>query len=405
MISAVNLRLLLNGNNFENMLKKDLQYLLFFVLLIGVQTALFAQKPVTSGLAEKNPNKIAVIMPFCSKQILADPNHKNAALGNACREYYQGLLMAMDSFKKSPNPIELTIYDTQGDSNVFRQILNKKEFQENTLLFGPVVRDAHPIMKAYCEKFEVYYISPFLTLTKSKIDNPYLISAYPDLGYYADFILNHIRTGGFEDENVVVFTNKSANEKIIADRMLALQKKYSDFNLKILDITKYAEYSSLFLLGKANYVIIDCDNEFLVNNTLRFLSDPTKFQGLTVYGSKKWLDFKSFNLTVWEQINVNLVNPFYVDYNNPKVKSFIASYKKHYYTEPSEYAFHGYEQGIFFINAYILYSGRMDCLLEQKPEKILCNWFKISRKDNSKGMQNTKLNLLYFDNDEMKCWD
>ena len=393
-----------------NMAKKQVSFLLLLASFALFEAKLLAQKPATSNfpaqvLPAKPAGKIALIMPFCSKQILTDPNCKNAGLGKACREYYQGMSMALDSFKNNPNPLELRIYDTQGDSNIFKQILSKKEFQENTLIFGPVVKDAHPLMKAYCEKFKVYYISPFLTLTKSKIDNPYLISAYPDLTYYADFVLNQIKSEGAWDANIVVITGKGSNDKLISSRMLALKNKFAGFTIKTLDISKYNEYSTLYQLGKPNYVFINSDNEFLVNTTLRFLSDPTQFEGITVYGMEKWLEFKSLNLPVWQQLNVNLVSPFYVNYSDPRVKDFVERYKERYYTEPTEYAFNGYEQAIVFIGAYLNNSGKMELMTEQKKEKPLSNIFKIAPKPDLKGLQNSQLNLLYFEGNQLKRWE
>src|SRR5438876_1409494 len=68
---------------------------------------------------------ICFIMPLCSRQIMDNPRHPNATLGNACLEYYQGALMALDTFRKLNINIRIRVYDTEKDSNRFRDILKK----------------------------------------------------------------------------------------------------------------------------------------------------------------------------------------------------------------------------------------------------------------------------------------
>ena len=365
-----------------------------------------AQKPLKTDNKElKNKFVISVVMPFCSKQIMADPNSKNAALGNACRQYFEGFKLALDSFNNSETPLEIRVFDSMGDSNVFKSIIAKKEFQESNLIFGPVVKDGHTMMKAYCEQFKVYNISPFLTLTKTKIDNPYLISSYPDLSYYADFILEQIKLGGWNDANVVVFMGKDANEKIIGSRMLALKNKYSGFSIKTIDISKYVEYRNSYKLDYSNHIIIDSDNEFLVNTALRYLADTNQFRDLFVYGSKKWFDFKTVNLPIWQQLNVNIINPCFIDFNDQKVKNFIENYRERYYAEPSEFAFNGYEQATYFIGYFLANNGKMEKISEMPKLKPLTNWFKIDPKAEGNGFQNTRLNMLYFEENELKRWE
>lgn len=348
---------------------------------------------------------ISVVMPFCSKQILADPKTKNAALGNACRQYYEGFKLALDSINKADFSIEIRVFDSEGDSNVFKKILNKKEFQESNLVFGPVGTQNTERIREFCERFHVYNISPFLTLTKTKTNNAYLISAYPDLSYYGDFILDQIKSGGWNDANIVVFTGKDANEKVIGARMLALKNKYSGFSIKTMDINKYADYKYAYKPDRPNHVVIDSDNEFLVNSVIKFIADTNQFNDFITYGSIKWFDFKSFNLALWQQVNLNIICPVYIDYNDPKVKSFIERYREHYYTEPAEFALNGYEQGTYFINYLLTNNGNMDKITEQIRVKPLCNWFKISPKAEGKGYQNTRLNMLYFEESQLKRWE
>ncbi len=389
------------------MLNLNSKFIACVLCLICFLPLLHAQKPAKAEAPKEIKPKyvISVVMPFCSKQIQADPNSKNAALGSASRQYYEGFKMALDSFNKSEVPIEVRVFDSQSDTNVFRQIVAKKEFQESNLVFGPVSVQNNVRLKEFCEKYKVYDISPFLTLSKTVTDNPYKISAYPDLKYYGDFILNQIKSAGWNDANVVVLTGKESNEKIIGARMLAIKNNYSGFSIKTLDISKYAEYRTLYKLDRPNHIIIDSDNEFLVSTVIKHLSDTNQFTDLYVYGSKNWFDFKIFNLPAWQQLNLNVVTPVFIDYDDPKVKNFIERYRERYFTEPSEFAINGFEQCTFFIGYFVANKGNMEKITEMNKIKPLSNWFKIDKKVEAMGYQNNRLNILYFEDNKLKRWD
>ncbi|MBC7383572.1 MAG: hypothetical protein H7296_11390 [Bacteroidia bacterium] len=389
------------------MFKLNQKCIVFVLFILWFIPGVLAQDSLITDTFKPANKKyiISVVMPFCNKQILFNPQTKNAALGNACRQYFEGFKLALDSFNKSVVPIEIRVFDTQGDSNIFKIIMNKTDFQESNLIFGPVVKDGHTMMKPFCEKYKVYNISPFLTLTKSKINNPYLISSYPDLSYYGDFILEQIKQGGWDDANVVILTGKEANEKIIAARIMALKLKYAGFTLKIIDINKYLDYCKVYRSGRPNHVIIESDNEFSVTTAMRYLADTTLFSGLITYGSKKILEFKSPDISMWQHLNLNVVSPFYIDYQNAKVKLFIERYRERYYSEPAEFAFNGYEQATFFITYFLENNGLMDKIIEKNQVKPISNWFKIRAKIEGKGLQSSKLNMLYFEDNELKRWE
>lgn len=231
--------------------------------------------------------QIGLVLPFCAKEVLENPKSKNAAVSQAAREYYQGFLLAFDSLSLKHPGLKLLVYDTKLDSAQFKKILEKKDFQNCDLIFGPIMKQGMDMMQEFSIKNKVYHVSPLLTLTKSSIDDPYLISAYPDLKYYPKFILNNIKASGEKNVNLVVFSGKENNSKIIADGFLALKANYKDISIKVLDISKYNEYTKLHKLSASNHVVLASENEYLVNSSLRLISDSSQFLGIKTWGFKK----------------------------------------------------------------------------------------------------------------------
>ncbi len=366
-----------------------------FVLVCCLWTnLLFAQKPLSETNGEKF--QIAVAMPFCGKQLMENPNHKNAAIANACRQYYEGFILALDSFKKNETPIEIKVYDTQRDTLVLRKILEKKEILNSDLIVGPVLKEGNEMMLGFCEKNKIFHVSPFLTLTKSKIENPYLISVYPDLSYYGNFILDDIVRTGDQSANIIVLSGKESNDKVLSASINSLKSKYPNYSFKNVEIGKYTDLKLAYKLGKINHIIVSSENEFLVNSALRFMADSNSFVDMQVYGLKKWLEFTSINIAQYEQLKVKIISPFYFNYADPNNKLFIEKYRERFFTEPSEYAVTGFEQASFFICSLIKQNGQLNAIEKQEKNKPLSNWFLIGRRPGGKSLQNSKLNILYF---------
>lgn len=348
--------------------------------------------------------QIAVILPFCGQQLLEDPQHKNAAIGNACRQYYEGFQLALDSFRFSDVKLECRVYDTKKDSLTLKKILTKKEVQQSNLIFGPLLKEGNVMMLDYCKKNKVYQVSPFVTLTKSSIPNPYLISAYPDLDFYADFMLEHI-AGSFDKGallNLTVISGKENNDKIIQTRIQQLKSNYPYWNIRYLDVANVTNYKDYYKLGKDNIVIVNSENEFWVGSALKHISDTTQFIDLTVYGNRKWLEFKAPNVAQMQSLKVKLVSPFYMDYQDAAVKLFIERYKERFYTEPQEHAVTGYEQGLFFIGNLIKSNGDLSKLNEEEILKVLTNYYKIRSKPSGINQLNGAMNILYFENNRLQ---
>ena len=113
--------------------------------------------------------KIALLMPFCAEEINQNPNHKNADLGNACREYYQGLLIAADSLKSAGFNIEITVFDTERDTIKFKKMLDNEAVQNADFIIGPVIKEGQLMMQSFKNKKNAFHLSPLFTFTKTKI--------------------------------------------------------------------------------------------------------------------------------------------------------------------------------------------------------------------------------------------
>ncbi|MES2382834.1 MAG: ABC transporter substrate-binding protein [Bacteroidota bacterium] len=348
--------------------------------------------------------RVALIMPFCGKQLIHSPNNKNAELANACREYYQGMLIACDTLRKAGYDIEITVFDTERDSVKFLKILNKEEVQNAHFIIGPVVKEGQLMMQNYNNKKNAYQLSPLFTFTKTKINNPKSISAYPDLSFYADYVYAHL-TNLIGTGNLIVLTGKDAADKALANRFKELSKPGAGIKVKTLELTKKAELDKLFSVDKPNTILFACDDESQINAVLNTLNDTTVDYKISTYGLRKMLDFKSIDLALWENCNMHIVTPFYVDYSKELAKKFIETYRIYYETEPSEYAIVGYDQFFYSMYVYKQTNGNLKKAHKVAAIPLMSNQFLYKEKTETQGLQNGYLNILKVSQDGLQKVD
>lgn len=356
------------------------------LFLLGWFTGLFAQNDTVI--------KVALIMPFCSQQLIQNPNHKNAELANACREYYQGLLIACDTLRRVGFNIEISVFDTERDSLKFIKILAKDEVQNAHFIIGPVVKEGQLLMQNYNNKKGAYQLSPLFTFSKTKISNEKSISAYPDLSFYADYLYSHL-TNTIGTGNLMVLTGKDNSDKILANRAKELSKPGAGIKVKVLEISKYLELPKLYSIDKPNMILFACDDEGQIGAVLTSIVDTSNNDyRISTYGLRKMLDFKSINLGLWQKSKLHLITPFFVDYRLDMVKKFIDTYRIFYETEPSEYAIVGYDQFFYCMYMYKLTNGNIKESSKQASIRMLSNFFQFKEKSGMQGLQNNNLNIL-----------
>lgn len=344
---------------------------------------------------------IPVIMPFCARQINQNPDYKHANIGNACREYYQGLLLAADSLKRKGMNIKLSVFDSEKDSLRFIKILKKEDVQQADLIFGPVTKEGELAMIPFSEQRRRFHISPLFTFTKTVINDSFMISANPDLSYYSDYLFQYL-TNHAGTCNLIVLNGKTAVDKVMGHRLKELSKAGSGISVKIMDIARYAEVKDSYQDDRPNYVLVTSDEEFLINRAIGKIIDSSGVFEVHTLGLRSWLSFKNINQGLWQQAKVTVITPFWVDYKRPLVQRFVTEYRETYHTEPSEFAFQGYDQFLYYMLLVEATKGELEKIDRQPPLRLLCNTYETGKKKNSKGWQNMHLVLLRFEDETLK---
>ena len=342
--------------------------------------------------------KIALLMPFCAQEINQNPNHKNADFGNACREYYQGLLIAADSLKNAGFNIEITVFDTEKDTVKFKKILNNDAVQNADFIIGPVIKEGQLMMQNFKNKKNAFHLSPLFTFTKTKINDERAISAYPDLTYYADYFVNYLNKNSSVG-NIIIMVGKDVSDKSLSNYIKQIVKPEFSLNVKQIDLSKVGDIYKNLSKENDNFIFFASDDENQINAALKIIADTSNTFKMNTFGLRKILDFNIINTEYWFKSNLHIISPFYINYSDLLTKKFIETYRNYYETEPNEYAFVGYDQFISTISTFAQTNESFKDLNKIATHSLLANRYLLKEKNNASGLQNSYLHILKYTNE------
>lgn len=112
-----------------------------------------------------NMIKVALLLPFMTNEAKPSSNTQRFI------EYYEGLLLAVDSLRNSGCCIELSVFDTGNSTKKVKEILKEDVLKEANLIIGAVQNDQIAPVAEFAEKNNIKYVIPFTSKNDDVLSN------------------------------------------------------------------------------------------------------------------------------------------------------------------------------------------------------------------------------------------
>ena len=291
----------------------------------------------------KKPVKLALVLPFNSN---ADEPSKE------CMDFYCGALMAIEAKKAEGVSVKLKVVDfttTDFTGGSFYESIDGFD-----AVIGPFAAADLKKVLPQCQLAGVPLVSPLDQKAGEIAENEPLFFQVPTPHYIqaANLVENiPLEEGG----NVTVFW-RGEEEQFCSQVTMALENFGIPYKKISYNVHRgRAITDSLRRAIKANdnnYVIIASESEAFASDVVRNMSLVKKScPGLTVCVSNKLRNFETIDADLLYKLGARLSTGYFVDYKDTATQSFILKYRALYHTEPSQYAFSGYDIFYFFISA------------------------------------------------------
>ena len=340
--------------------------------------------PVAKGSAE-----IALVMPF----------NANGKYSESNMDFYSGVLMALRDLEKEGVKTTLNVFDLQAGTP------SAYELNKNEVILGPIstadltkileVTDGRvPVISpldqraaSLAETHEGFVQAPSSTASQyaelarwakddcSRADRIILVSEITSEGSTAaaSGIRNALRAAGasFEEASWTAGQGRSLP----------------------------AALTSRLVKGGVNRIVVASEKEVFIGDIVRNLGILIN-QGyqIAMYAPSRVRTFETVDGSLYHQDDLHICSPYHADYDSEEVKAFVRAYRALYRTDPSQFAFQGYDLTRYFARMCAKYGNRWLRALDREPGSGIHTDFRFEKVRNG-SYRNTGIRRIRYNTD------
>lgn len=315
-------------------------------------------------------------------------------------DFYSGVLLAVNDLAAAGISTDLNVYDIADGS----YDPTRNDIRNSDLIIGPVsVKDITMSLTSVGNSSVL--VSPLDPKAES------LVSTHPDMVQaptphrmqYND-LAAWVKEDCLPEDKVILISEKGAR---LTEASLEMKQSvdsaridYSIFSYSILegrDIEK--PLKALMTNTATNRIMIISENEAFVNDVVRNLNMMIHQKyNVTLYGPSKIRSFETIEVENFHKTNLHVSLTYYIDYNDPRVKNLLMKYRALFNTEPTQFAYQGYDIASYFIELCSKYGKDWQKYLPHEEKSLLQSTFKCMQQGEG-GYVNQGVRRIVYEKD------
>ena len=343
---------------------------------------------------------VSILLPFHKARPKSDDGSglgiNSKSKQNSTLEFYEGALLAVDSLRKTGLSVNLSVFDIS-ERKGFDEAIQNPAMQQAQLIIAAASDKQLDELSNFANRRQVPLVAPLNTLSDSILSqNPNIIQARTSNDGNADFLLNDVCG---TDKNVLIIHRGYGDTTLLHTYKAILDQQGCKYGSMQYSIARSeAALQSRLSKTASNHIVIASTNDqaFIADvlETLNKLITRNKYN-VAVYGKAGWRRINSIKIPTFYNVNLRVAQPFYVDYTANETKQFVQKFRYYYKAEPSNYAFHGYDLMLYFLDCLKTYGPDFIPYLSSNQKDMLQSRFNFSRVEYG-GMKNNGVFLLEF---------
>lgn len=324
-------------------------------------------------------------------------------------EFYEGVLLAVDSMKQAGMNVTLHVFDTNQSAATINSILYQPGFRDVDLIIGPVFPELQGPVADYAKARGIPMISPLSSSGNLENTNPYYFKINPTKEYLIQKTSDYIADEYF-DKNLVVLS--MGNYQHLPEAQLVDRTREKFFFSPYRDQSKQVMFHEYNLesegsLGLSRILQKDQDNVFIIPSATEAqvsvavtnLNAAAENYPVTLIGLSNFQRYKSIQTEYYHHVRMNLLSPYYVDYKSPLVNRFISKFRSNYSEEPSQFSYQGYDVAFYFMSALFDYGKDFIGCLPYHHADLTQGEFQFEKVNRDGGYMNGGLFILKYEPD------
>ena len=336
----------------------------------------------------KGKVEMALLLPFNAGGAASETN----------MDFYSGVLLALRDLEAEGVKTTLNVFDTQ------EGLPSSGELDKNDFILGPVSpKDLTSVLEITGGRIPV--ISPLDQRAASLADthSGFIQAPSGASNQYSSLAAWAAEEAGKGDK-VILVTEKTSGAAAPATGIReALQEQGVAFEGLSWTLSEGhslpASLSAAVTSDGVNRIIVASEKEAFVGDVLRNLG---LLQGrgyeIVMYAPAKVRNFETVDGSGYHQCELHICPSYFADYSSPEVQSFVRAYRTFCRTEPSQFAFQGYDLARYFAGLCAKFGQRWTRVLGRETGTGLHTDFRFEKAGDG-SFRNTGIRRVVFRSD------
>ena len=340
-------------------------------------------------LTGKGTADLALILPFNAAGRTSETN----------MDFYSGVLMALRDLHKEGVKATLNVYDLQAGTPT------SLDLRKNDFILGPITTTD---------------LTTVLGVTDGKVPvvSPLDQRAGDLAGTYEGFIqapssatsqYNELAAWAAEEcartDKIILVTEKSSNGSTapavgVRNALVNAGTAFEGVSWTQGEGRSLpASLTSRLTRNGVNRIIVASEKESFVSDLVRNLGILLgRGYKIVLYAPSRIRTFETIDSSTYHQCYLHICSPYFADYDAENVRAFIRSYRALYQTEPSQFAFQGYDLTRYFAGLVAKYGNRWTRALSRVPGSGIHTDFQFESA-HSGSYRNTAIRRIVYNTD------
>jgi len=364
--------------------------------------------------------KISVILPLDYSNNIENTNA-------SYMDFYNGIQLAVKDAKTKMflgdlqiNIIDMKKYQSAEDL-IYSGRLNGSE-----LIIGPVYYGNISALSEYAKENKIPIISP-LTPTTEKLakNNPFFFQYSTSDSILTANMYKALVKETAGKKVTVIYEKGTEDSQLVKSSLLKLQNNYIPYDTISYGILEGRNIRSVISdkLGAdtINFILVPSINEAFVSDVTRnlyllktgarpeeeeeleknsnYIPEKITERTIYLYGEPEWKDFEKVEVQYFHELNLHLFLHYYVDYTDFKTAKFAKNYQESFNTQPTPFAFQGYDITSFFLNQLNINKRSFPAYITNyEKEHLLQSNVKFIKLNNNSGFINEATRDIIYKN-------
>ncbi len=321
--------------------------IVLFILLLSCSYNNYAQN--NTDIQERK--KIILFLPLeidavfnGNEYILGNKNLPKTMLPGL--DFYNGVIMALDSIKKINSALDIRIIDAKQKNNPLTTLLTDSSLQKPALIISAITsRTDTKLIADFALTQQTQMVSAIFPNDAGVTNNPFFTVLNPTLKTQCEAIYNYIQTN-FSKNTILYLKKKGATEdyiqNIIVDKSSKTSKSF--LNIELTDSVTFSDLAPYLDSTRQNILLCGSLKESFGAAIIKSINENPAYKAIVI-GMPTWDGEKSLNVA---NVEIIYASPYFFDGNEKLFKQLTAAYKLKYLGRPSDQFFKGYESMLYF---------------------------------------------------------